>query len=188
MNNTLIKVLAAVSLLLSIVLAIEWLIIRNPETQSVNIDGSTQTLDLTEDLPNYAAKIKALEYYAQIVERPLFIQSRRPIVEDDTTEEVVHQLGEIKDFELQGIYTVNGEMTALFNKKRAGKSFLKKKRDEDVAGWQIKQIMPDRVVLQSQGQQQTVMLRKPKPKVNKAQVNTKPRPRTRQTLDLKASN
>ncbi len=187
MNNTLIKALAVSCLSLLTILVVEWLLIGGLAEQNDTIDPSGQQQDLSVELPKYIAKIQALESYDEMLERPLFIKTRRPIEGDDMVETLDQIQGEIKDLELQGIYSVNGEMTVLFNKKGVGRNYLKRTSGQDVAGWQIKEIQNDRVVLESKGKEQTVMLRKPKPKVQKPQRKTKPRSRTRPKLEPQAT-
>jgi len=75
--------------------------------------------------------------------------------------------GQIDDLVLLGIYSNKDKMNALFNKKGKQKTFLKKTEGEHVAGWLIKEIKSDRIVLEQAGKQKTVMLRMPKPKTIK---------------------
>jgi len=164
MNNNVIKGLSGLCLLLSLLLLIEWLVTESSEQLEANSNaGAQQQLALTE-LPKLEIEIKPLESYTQMVESPLFIEGRKPIVEDLTTASNNEEGVEIKDLVLQGIYSVKGEMLVLFNKKGAERKYLKKSAGQDVNGWLLQEIKADRVVLERDGKQQTVMLRKPKPK------------------------
>jgi len=164
MNNHVIKGLSGLCLLLLLLLLVEWLLTETSEQAMVNsILVEQQPRALTE-LPQLEIEIKALEGYSQMVESPVFIEGRKPIVDDAEAESVNEESTEIKDLELQGIYSVKGEMIVLFNKKGAERKYLKKSAGQDVNGWLLQEINADRVVLERDGKQQTVMLRKPKPK------------------------
>ena len=56
----------------------------------------------------------------------------------------------------------NTDPTALFRKQNEARKFLKLNQDQLISGWQLKEILSDRVVLQQGAQQKPVMLRKPR--------------------------
>jgi len=162
MSNNVIKGLLGLCLLLLLVLAIEWWLIDSsefPVGAQVTIEDEFQI-----QLPKLALAKKALESYSQMVESPLFIQGRKPIIIDGADNGVTHEDdGQIDDLVLLGIYSNKDKMNALFNKKGKQKTFLKKIEGEHVAGWLINEIKSDRIVLEQAGNQKTVMLRMPKP-------------------------
>ncbi len=126
-----------------------------------------------------------MESYSQMVERPLFIAGRKPVIE--STKEAIsnEESGKIEDLILLGIYSIKGEVKALFNKKGRdikgrNKKTLKKLEGEDVDGWLLKEIQSDRVILEQQGNTQTLMLRKPKPtSLKRPRRNKIPRKKTK---------
>jgi len=65
------------------------------------------------------------------------------------------------------LYSIQDKKIALFQAKGKDKNYLKKSEGEDVAGWKLIEIKVDSVVMEQHGKQQTLMLRKPKPKVAK---------------------
>jgi len=163
MNNNIIKGMIGLSIVLLLVLLIEWLLIDTSE-QALNQSAPQQQASSLTQLPKLSVATQAIESYAAMVEQPLFIEGRKPIVGNEELIEDIESVGEIKDLTLQGIYSIEGKKIALFSKKGVGKNFLKKSEGEDVNGWLLKEIKADRVVLDGDGSEQTVMLRKPKPK------------------------
>lgn len=118
-------------------------------------------------LPELKLMEKPMETYADMVERPLFIQGRRPIILEVTEETNEEEVTEIENLTLFGIYFVNDEKKALFSEKGVDKNYQKKSVGDEIAGWIIKVINVDSVILEQSGSQETVMLRKPKPKEGK---------------------
>jgi len=169
MNNLIIKSLAGLCLILFLVLIIEWWVSGDTETTSEQVLIEDET-PLT--LPKLALTKKTPESYSQMVESPLFIQGRKPITMDDDSGLIHEDDGQVDDFILLGIYSNKEKMNALFNKKGKQKTFVKKSEGEDVAGWLIKEIKADRVVLEQAGRQKTVMLRMPKPTTIKKSKRT----------------
>lgn len=171
MNNNVIKGLLGLCLLLLLVLIIEWLMIEPSERTVVPATATENNQSSLTELPKLKLAKQAVETYSQMVERPLFIKGRKPIA-DEEGEAITEEVGEIEDLILLGIYSIKGKTSALFKKmetgrKKPGKSrtFLKKSEGEDVAGWLLKEIETDRVVMEQRGKEQTIMLRKPKPKM-----------------------
>ncbi len=160
--NNIIKGLIALCSLLLLVLFVEWALIEPTKQATVESTAVEKSQGLT-DLPKLVLAKQAVESYSQMVERPLFIQGRKPVAEDGEEQAVNEDVGEIEDLVLLGIYSIKGKTNALFNKKGKDRKYLKKSEGEDVAGWLLKEIKPDRVVLEQRGNKQTVMLRKPKP-------------------------
>ncbi|NOR71098.1 MAG: hypothetical protein GQ532_15605 [Methylomarinum sp.] len=160
MNNNIIKGLSGLCLLLILALIIEWWLIEAPEQVSEQaIIGD----DAQVELPKLTLAKKTVESYTQMVESPLFIKGRKPVIDGEENGLVNEDIGQIDDLVLLGIYSNKDKLNALFNKKGKQKTYLKKSEGEDVAGWLIKEIKADSVVLELAGKQKTVMLRKPKP-------------------------
>ncbi len=172
MNSNVIKGLLGLCLLLLLVLIIEWLMTKSPEQVLVPSVATENSQTALTELPKLKMAKQAIETYSQMVERPLFIKGRKPL-DDETDEQAsTEEIGEIEDLILLGIYSIKGKTSALFKKMETGRrklgkrprTFLKKSEGEDVAGWLLKKIETDRVVMEQRGKEQTIMLRKPKPK------------------------
>lgn len=116
-----------------------------------------------EDLPELSNPTEDLGQYAEITERPLFIEGRRPIVEEAVKEAPAPvEVGQIDDWQLIGVYSRAKQPMALFRNQKEAKKFLKLNQHQTISGWQLQQIDPDRVTLQQGSQQKIVPLRKPR--------------------------
>lgn len=176
MNNTIIKGLMASCLFLLLVLLAEWQLGKADE-QKANISNQGETQeDLNIELPKLTLAKSSIESYSKMVESPLFIQGRKPVITESEVQDEI--ISKVDDLTLLGIYSIKGQEFALFNKKGKDKKYLKKLEGEDVSGWQIIEIKNDRVIIEQQGNKETLMLRKPKPKVLK---RTRPTPSRKKT-------
>jgi len=165
MNNT-IKALIGLCLLLLIVLLIEWQL-GKPTEQTVVSASSTDRDNSLVELPKLKITKQTAESYSQMVESPLFIQGRKPILTEAGDAQIEEIVGKIDDLSLQGLYSIQGKKIALFQTKGKDKNYLKKSEGEDVAGWKLIEIKIDSVVMEQHGRKQSLMLRKPKPKIPK---------------------
>ena len=177
MNNSVIKLLLRLCVLLLIILLVEWLIISFSETPAVKSlsaveEGQSQNMEL----PELELTEQSIETYLDMVDRPLFINGRRPIV-DQIEAGDVQELSKIEDLILVGIYTKDGRMVALFSQVGSDKKYSKKSEGDDISGWLLKEIQADQIILEQAGEQQTIILRKPKPKSSpKITRKRKPKP------------
>jgi hypothetical protein len=124
------------------------------------------TLLPQESLPALQTRAGAAEQYSEFVERPLFVEGRKPVAATPTQN--AGQLadgGLLDEWELVGIYSKDGER---HNRAVLVKTGGDKKKQEtldinqSLAGWQITEIQHDRVVFQQNGQNKTVFLYKPR--------------------------
>ncbi|MDT4331240.1 hypothetical protein ACQE3E_15160 [Methylomonas sp. MED-D] len=118
----------------------------------------------SEELPELPERQRSLENFAEIVDRPVFIEGRRPIADTATSDATAGpDLGQIDDWALIGIYNKDRNPIALFSKRNEAKKFQKLNESQSISGWTLKQILADRVVLTQAGQEKAVALRKPRP-------------------------
>lgn len=165
MNQKLIKLQLLGSGLLSLVLLTEWAYSQLAARQlQTLLDPREQSSLQAEVLPTIADHSKgSAESYSEIVDRPLFIEGRRPMAEASPSEIGQNQdIGQIDDWDLIGVYNKDKQPTALFRKRNEAKKFLKIGTDQNISGWQLKQIHTDYVLLQQAGQEKSVALRKPR--------------------------
>jgi hypothetical protein len=131
-----------------------------------------------ENLPELNADTPSAEQYAAVVERPLFIEGRKPIVEEAPKEVQPVEVGQIDDWQLIGVYTKSTKPMVLFRNQKEAKKYLKLNEQQNISGWTVLKIMPDQVTLQQGSQQKVVPLRKPRvqgPAANaKSPTPTKP--------------
>ncbi len=165
MNLSLMKLLLGICVFLLVILLMEWLLIGgsdNLAVESLMSDQNGQSQEI--ELPNLVLEKQSLERYSDMVDRPLFIEGRKPVVDDEIDGDKQEQASQIDDLILDGIYSLKGKMYALFRKQQRDKEYFKKSAGDDISGWLIKELQPDRAILERAGKQQTIMLRKPKPR------------------------
>jgi len=154
MFNPLIKILLVGCALLGLLLLLEWFWLTRPDQGQARLN-KTATLENIQ-LPQLDFSEQTLDRNQQMVSRPLFIKVRRPIEGGAKVD--------IDEFLLMGVYQVDDKPMALIKDKTQQGSYLKKTEGETIAGWEIKQILPDRIVVERSGSEKIVALRKPKPK------------------------
>ena len=175
MNLKLVKLQLLLSGLLGLILIAEYaygLSAARKLQQSLHYNKDDAAL--TSELPTIATLKPASGDFNELVERPLFIEGRRPIVEATAEATQNADNAQIDDWELIGIYTKGQKSTVLFAKKNETRKFLKIGVDQMVSGWLLKDIQADRVVVQQAAQMKTVMLRKPRPDIKPAPTAGKP--------------
>ena len=189
MNSNLIKLLFALCALFVVVLLLELQFLDSAESQlseSKSLDKEIGGQHIK--LPEITLSKQAKETYTTIVEKPLFLKGRKPVEENiELNEKKVG--GKIDELILDGIYTVDGRMVALMRESRAGKDYLKKSESEEIVGWIIKEIRADSVILESAGNEKTIMLRKPRAKRKpKAKAKAKAIAKAKAKAKIKADN
>ncbi len=179
MNSKLIKILLATCLVLVVILLAEWTYANHSNKELLSsMDNIEQQPYVDDKLPEIDLSIVPIEHYAEMIARPLFIQGRKPVVEDQS--EVVEEVldtGDIDDWVLVGIYSINKQFFASF-KSREEKKHRSKQEGDDISGWKIKEILAEKVIVVRAGKQQIIQLRKPKAAVKaKTKARRKPRPK-----------
>lgn len=125
MNNTIIKGLMGLSVLLLLVLLIEWQVGQYREPPEELATSTQVSEELPIELPKLILSKQTEESYSAMVESPLFIEGRKPIIDgvDEKEDEVV---GKVDDLTLLGIYSIKDKTMVLFNKKGKGRNYLRK--------------------------------------------------------------
>jgi len=120
----------------------------------------------SEPLPSLDLPKSTELSFNNIIERPLFIEGRKPLPEEiEDGAETAEDAGELDDWILIGIYNrdkTSEKQVALFRNKKEEKKFLKLYEEQTISGWLLKEIQSDRVFLKMGSQQKSVMLRKPR--------------------------
>ncbi len=156
--------LITLSGLMLLLLLAEWGLMESSEISGNNASQiSSNQKSIERGLPRLEMATQAIENYTDMVESPLFIEGRKPLLRlEDANKSLV--VSNVDDLILSGIYSTGGQLFALFSKQGKETSYSKHKEGDDLAGWLIKKIQNDRVVLDRAGREQVLMLRKPKPK------------------------
>jgi type II secretory pathway component PulC len=170
MNKVWLKLQLSLCGLLLVGWLVEWTYDRLSSDRLQQALAQPQPSDFqAEDLP----ELEMLELdMDSVVERPLFIEGRKPIPEvvENPSQPTV-DIGQIDDWPLIGIYNKGKQTLALFRKQNEARKYLKVSEQQMIAGWQLQQIQSDRVVLMQNGQSKTVMLRKPRPQLKPTAPN-----------------
>ncbi len=168
MNTKLIKLLTVLCILLLAVIAGEWFYAKRVHKQTL------AALKVTDKKPPQIAQMPTIaltkrpeQSFADMVDRPLFIQGRRPAPESpaDLKLSIAKPTGPF-NWQLNGVYTKDARLYALLSRSvRLPKgNFKKLSQGADIDGWTLTEIQKDKVVLNQGGMQKELLLRKPKPK------------------------
>ncbi|MGR9115821.1 MAG: hypothetical protein ACU85E_08645 [Gammaproteobacteria bacterium] len=181
MNIRLLKLLAASCSFLVVVIVAEWQYASYSKSQLFkNNLGKTEQAYTAGNLPNIELAQQPEDSYDEMTSRPLFIEGRRPVLEAEDDSEQTAVPMEKFEWQLDGVYLHQNTSVALFSRTQArfGQAkHLKKSLGEVIDGWTLAEVVSDKVVLEQDGEQQELMLRKPKPTKLPAQPNSKAAPR-----------
>jgi type II secretory pathway component PulC len=165
--------LAALSAVMSLVLVGEWFHFRSVRQELSHRSASTGTVaNDAEEAPAVEPKTPPLESFDEMTNRPLFLQGRRPPVEDE--QEEVAEAPEPKtplNAKLMGVVLTPSGKTALFVDAQG--KYKRARKGTAVDGWKVVEIKEDRVTLEQAGEKKDVMLIKPKPKAPAAAQGAK---------------
>lgn len=163
MNQKLLRLQLISCGFLSALLLAEWGYGQFAHRQLQTLLDQEATSDFqAEDLPELSADAPTTDQYAAVVERPLFIEGRKPIVEEAPKEVQAVEVGQIDDWQLIGVYTKSKQPMVLFRNQKEAKKYLKLNEQQSISGWIVQKIQPDQVTLQQGAQQKVVPLRKPR--------------------------
>ncbi|WP_198243489.1 hypothetical protein [methane-oxidizing endosymbiont of Gigantopelta aegis] len=162
MKNSLIKLLSLVSVMLLGLLLLEWFWLNHVEEDKAIIQPASMENQIR--LPDSEFTQLPFDNYQEIVMRPLFIEGRRPIEGGSDDDSIAAISNDIKQFALMGVYTIENKLIALIKDQTNADHYLKKSVGDEIAGWTIKQILTDRIIIERSGQTQEIELRKPKPR------------------------
>jgi hypothetical protein len=185
------------ALLLAGVLAYQWADWPPPspserDVQAASPDGGG-VQDPRDDLLKRLEPLEDHDAYASVIERPLFRPERKPPEPESADEEPAPEPTEPEDLaalDLSAVVITPGLMSAWVRDSKAQE--LKRVRlGDELAGWAVKDILNDRVVLERQGERNELILRDfskmpppvalpPKPTRRPAAQRTPQRPQTTQ--------
>ncbi len=102
-----------------------------------------------------------IEDYVVVVERPLFLPDRRPPSEDEADQEAdvpVVDDAALRGLDLNAVIMTPGRVVA-WVRNPAEKELQDLELGDEINGWNVKEIQADRLVLERQGQTDTLTLR-----------------------------
>jgi hypothetical protein len=185
MNSNVIKLLLGLCVFLLFILLIEYEFFGLSSSQlEKGRSLATKQQQLSIELPQIQLSKKTVEGYLEIVEKPLFIKGRAPIVSivDDGP---IEEMAKIEDLVLVGIYSTEDHLVALLSTPKADKKFIKKLEGDGISGFLLKEIHLDRVILERNGNEQPQMLRKERPRPQKKSKSKAKRKNTKKPLKQK---
>lgn len=152
----------AISLLLAILLLGQWIHYRHVRaemnrrvTEKVEVRMKPQALEPAH------LRLPELDEYAATVERPLFMETRKPVVADEKAEVPAVEKTPLS-LKLNGIVASAGTQVGLFTDDRG--KFKRLHVNGVVGGWTVAEIKADKVVMEQDGIKEELRLFKPKPK------------------------
>jgi hypothetical protein len=130
-----------------------------------------------DEMPTVDLTKQPEDSYDQLVNRPLFIKGRKPVDEPKPESSQVPVVPVVFDWVLNGVYTKNKKLTALFSRDKTKvpkDNYRKIAVDGDLDGWKLTEIRNDRAILMQGANQKEVLLRKAKPKTPQTRNNAVP--------------
>jgi hypothetical protein len=163
MNLKLIKLQAVLCAIFTFMLIAEWGYgdYSNKQLQE-SMKFSLNDGDQGDELPKLAVHKSNGSEFTELLERPLFLEGRKPLAEVVADAAPAADVGQIDDWLLMGIFNKDKRPIALFAKRNEAKKYHKYTTEQQISGWVLKDIQADRVILQQGPQQKTVLLRKPR--------------------------
>lgn len=168
-DNLLSLILATVAGLLLIGVAIESAVLKNKRSTvaaSSEKAASPQSAESAESVDTEDFELPEIQEYETIVERPLFMESRRPGAEVGETTAAAAPNTPLT-VKLMGVAFTPNDKTALLVDAKG--KYKRLKKNGTIDGWTLVEFAPDKVTLQRDDEQRDLMLLKPKPKTARAQ-------------------
>jgi hypothetical protein len=157
--------LAAVAAVLAALLAAEWSLLNRDGSSSARPSAprATGTMDRPADGEDFA--LPALEAYPEMVQRPLFMENRRPGVDVPEAPPPPPPATPMT-LKLMGVVQTPSGKTALFVDAKG--KYQRRKPGDTLDGWVLVELTPDRATLQQgdRREQLTLLKKRPKPPPN----------------------
>lgn len=175
-------ILSAVAVLMAGALLFEWYG-WHPSEPSVAAGAAVHTPEAPPDaLPKATVtEIPDLDHYVVVAERPLFVEDRHPPSADVPAENASPEEPAARpEYDLSAVVMTPAGRTALLSKP--GTQGIERAVEGDtLEGWILEQIRDDRVILERQGEKNTILLRdfsekQSSPTPNRGSAKTPPRP------------
>jgi hypothetical protein len=147
--------------ILLLVLIPEFLFLYDSSAPSVNSEQPFVNSDHT-----YKNYLMPMEKYAEMVDRPLFLMTRRPPPKQVIVSEAQIEVQQIREWSLIGVFRKGDKSVALFSKRGEGKILTKVSENDHLSGWLVSKINNNSVVLELNGNFKTIDLRQSRPQAS----------------------
>ncbi|HYE36183.1 hypothetical protein [Methylocaldum sp.] len=170
-DNLLTLILAGVTALLLIGVAIESAVLEDKRSIAPVSSEKASNSEATETVDAEDVELPDIQEYEAIVQRPLFMEGRRPGAEGGETTATTAQDTPLT-VKLMGVAFSPSDKTALFVDAKG--KYKRLKKNGSIDGWTLVDFGQDRVTLQQGDEQRELMLLKPKPKTAPGQPQQTP--------------
>ncbi len=179
-NNKLVTVSGIVCAMLLLILIGELLYAKQMQNQLLSSNLSAEPNSAKDEMPSVDLMQRSEESYADMVNKPLFIEGRKPVAEPSPEQLQANAVTIKFDWLLNGVYTTTKGLSALFSRatiKVPKDNHRKIKPGDHLDGWKLTEIHKDKVILTLDGNRKELLLRKPKLKqLPQKKNNTPPQP------------
>ncbi|MDP3010163.1 MAG: hypothetical protein Q8N30_13975 [Methylococcales bacterium] len=175
MNSKLIKTLSVICLVLVSIIALEWIYGTRAQKKLLSSSNSPEKQTLPDQMPVIGLNLQTEESYTDLVNRPLFIEGRRPVT--DTNQGQATGGTSNFDWLLSGVYTSKQGSMALLTRTtpdpaaKNSEQYRKIITGANVDGWKVAEINTDAIVLTQGVTEKKLLLRKVKAKQPQEQNN-----------------
>lgn len=165
-NSKWVALMGAVCAVLLLILAAE-VLHANLQRRNLFDQPVQDTANAAQDaMPGIDLTQRTEDSFTDLVNRPLFIEGRKPVPEPSGTA-IQAGVAALKfDWLLVGVYTTGNGLSALLTRaaKLPKDNYRKIRQDDELDGWKLTSLSKDRVLLMQGENQKELLLRKPKPK------------------------
>jgi hypothetical protein len=175
MNSKLIKTLSVICLVLVSIIALEWIYGTRAQKKLLSSSNYPEKQTLPDQMPVIGLNLQTEESYTDLVNRPLFIEGRRPVT--DTNQGQATGGTSNFDWLLSGVYTSKQGSMALLTRTtpdpaaKSSEQYRKIITGANVDGWKVAEINTDAIVLTQGVTEKKLLLRKVKVKQPQEQNN-----------------
>ncbi|GAB6066757.1 hypothetical protein JCM13664_00750 [Methylothermus subterraneus] len=144
-------------------LGLEYRLLQRFLADALKPPPAAQDAPRTPQPPPAPAELPPMETFSAFVDRPLFVEGRKPLPEEAETAADARAEQEPPKFRLTGIIVTPETGQILLLQDPSNNKTLRFKPEELIDGWRVAELKDDQVVLQRGGQTQILKLIKPRP-------------------------
>lgn len=154
--------LGLLCIVLGSVLLLESLVVQRSGSDSAQTAGALEGASPENVEPEVAFELPPLDAFSPFVDRPLFMEGRKPAVEGEQAQAPQEEDLTPLTLTLMGVmFTPRGEMAIVA--EASGKN-RRVRMSGTIGGWRLVEVKPDRVTLQRGEERRDLPLMKPRPK------------------------
>ena len=175
-NSKLVGLLGLVALVLLLILGGEVFYANLQRQQLLETSQVDSKKTTQETMPSANLTERDEESFADLVERPLFIEGRKPVPETSISAAGASAVSVKFDWVLNGIYTTPKGLAVFLTRaaKQPKDNYRKIHLEDELDGWKLTKILSDRVIFTQASSDKELMLRKPKLKQLPSKKDGKP--------------